>query len=114
MITLTNHVQLIGRLGDDPEMKTMKNNRKLARMRIATSEEYVNKSGEKIREVQWHNLILWDNLAEECMKSLSRGHEIAVAGKLGYRSYLNNFNERKYFAEISVTDLKIISDVESK
>ncbi len=114
MITLTNHVQLIGRLGADPEMKTMKNDRKLARIRLATSEEYVNKTGERIREVQWHNLILWDNLAEKCMKGLSRGHEIAVAGKLGYRAFLDGTNGRKYFAEISVTDLKIISEIEPK
>ena len=62
MNTLKNRVQLIGRLGLDPEVKNLEKGKKVARLSIATNDSYVNKDGEKITETQWHNLVVWGKL----------------------------------------------------
>ena len=59
MNTLRNSVRLVGNLGMDPEVKSFDNNRKLAKISIATNESYKNDKGEKITDTQWHNLVLW-------------------------------------------------------
>ena len=59
MNTLTNSVRLVGNLGMDPEVKSFDNNRKLAKIAIATNETYKNDKGEKVTDTQWHNLVLW-------------------------------------------------------
>jgi len=108
MNKLNNTVQLIGRLGADPEIKTMEENRKLAKMRIATSDEYYNKAGEKVKDTQWHSLLVWGGLAEVCEKYLTKGQEIAIEGKIGYRVYTDKENIKHFITEITVNDLLMI------
>ncbi len=64
MNALKNRVQLIGRLGQDPEVKQVSNGGTLARFSLATTETYKNKAGERVDDTQWHNVVLWGNLAE--------------------------------------------------
>ena len=109
MKNLSNKVQLIGRLGDDPKVKTLETKKKMARISLATSDSYYNKAGEKITETQWHNLVFWGGLAEVCEKYLTKGEEIAVEGRLGYRMYTDKDNNNKYITEVTVTDLLMIS-----
>lgn len=108
MNNLQNTVQLIGRLGADPEIRSFESNRKFARLSIATSDEYFNKKGEKIKQTQWHNLIVWGSLAEVCENYLFKGQEIAIEGKLGYRVFSDKDGNRHFITEITVNELLMI------
>lgn len=109
MANLRNSVQLIGRLGKDPEIKTFDSGRKLATFSIATSETYKNQKGEKVQDTQWHNLIIWGKLADIASKYLKKGSEIAVEGKLVHRMYETAGGEKRYVSEINVNDMVMLS-----
>jgi single-strand DNA-binding protein len=109
MATLRNSVQLIGRLGKDPEIKTLeKSKRKLATVLLATNETYTNQKGEKVEDTQWHNLVVWGRLVNVVSNYLKKGSEIAIEGKLVHRSYETSNGEKKYITEISVNDLVML------
>lgn len=105
MNNLNNKVQLIGKLGNDPEVKTTANNKKVVRLRLATNEIRYNKEGEKTEETQWHNLIVWGGLAGICEKYLKKGEEIAIEGRLSYRMYTDKDNNKQFITEITVNEL---------
>lgn len=107
MKTLRNSVQLIGRLGKDPEVKTFSGKKK-ASFSIATSDSYKNAKGEKVEDTQWHNLVIWGKLAEVAEKYLKKGSEVAVEGKLVHRAYETEKGEKRYFTEINVNDLLML------
>jgi len=102
MNAIVNKVQLIGRLGMDPEMKTLDNGSTLARLSLATDASYKDKSGKKIEETHWHNLVCWNKTAELAEKLLSKGKEVAVEGKLITRSYEDGEGNRRYATEVRV------------
>ena len=108
MNTLKNKVQLIGNLGNAPEIKTLESGSKLARLSVATHETYKNAKGEKVTETQWHNVIAWGKLAEIAEKYLTKGKEVAVQGKLINRSYNDKQGVKKYVTEIEVNDLQML------
>jgi single-strand DNA-binding protein len=87
MNAMKNKVQLIGHLGQLPEIKTIADGKKVAHLNLATSESYKNAKGEKVTDTQWHNIIAWGKLAEIAEKYLQKGTEIAVEGKLITRNY---------------------------
>ncbi|HEX6915950.1 MAG TPA: single-stranded DNA-binding protein [Chitinophagaceae bacterium] len=113
MYALKNKVQLIGNLGTNPEVKQTENGKKLARFSIATNEEYKNAKGERVKETQWHNLVAWGKLAEIIEKYLAKGSEVAVEGKLVYRNYNDKEGVKRYFTEIVVNDLLMLSKAQS-
>jgi single-strand DNA-binding protein len=109
MKSLRNSVQLIGRLGKDPEVKTFgKDNQKKASLSIATTDSYKNAKGEKVEDTQWHNLIIWGKLAEVAGKYLKKGSEVCVEGKLIHRVYETDKGEKRYITEINVNDLVML------
>ncbi len=106
MKSLRNSVQLIGRLGKDPEVKNF-NDRKKAFFSLATSDVYKNQKGEKIEETQWHNVVIWGKLAGIAEKYLKKGNEVAVEGRLIHRVYEVN-GEKRFVTEINVNDLVML------
>lgn len=104
MNTLRNSVRLVGNLGMDPEVKSFDNNRKLAKISIATNETYKNDKGERITDTQWHNLVLWGTQAKFAEDFLKKGDEIAIEGKLSSRSYVDKDGNKKYTTEIVVNE----------
>ncbi len=108
MYTLKNKVQLIGNLGNAPEVKTTENGKKLARFSIATNENYRNAKGEKVKETTWHNLVAWGKVAEIAEKYLTKGKEVAVEGKLINRSYTDKDGNKKYVTEVEVNELLML------
>ena len=78
MYALKNKVQLIGHLGNQPDVRTTENGKKLARFSVATNEVYRNAKGEKITETQWHNLIAWGKLADIAERYMNKGSEVAI------------------------------------
>lgn len=108
MYALKNRVQLIGKLGNAPEVKTLESGKKMARFSVATSENYRNARGEKITETQWHTLIAWGKVAEIAEKFLTKGKDVAIEGKLVNRSYNDKEGNKKYVTEIQVNELLLL------
>jgi single-strand DNA-binding protein len=104
MNSLRNSVRLVGNLGMDPEVKSFDNNKKLARLSLATSESYKNDRGEKITETQWHNLTLWGNLAKFAEDDLKKGDTIANEGRLNNSNYVDKDGNKRYFCEVVVNE----------
>lgn len=108
MSTLKNSVRLVGNLGMDPEVKVFDNNRRLAKLSLATSESYKNEKGEKVTETYWHNVIIWGAQAKFAEDILKKGDEIAIDGKLASRSYVDKDGNKRFITEVIVNEfLKI-------
>ena len=108
MNTLKNKVQLIGNLGADPEIKVFDSGKKKVRLALATSDNYKNANGEKVTDTQWHTLILWGKQADVAERYLQKGSELAVEGRLTYRTYEDKQGEKKYITEILVNELVML------
>jgi single-strand DNA-binding protein len=108
MYALKNKVQLIGNLGNAPEVKNTENGKKLARFSMATNETYRGRTGEKITETTWHNIVAWGKVADIAEKFLTKGKEIAIEGKLINRSYTDKDGIKRYVTEIQVNELLLI------
>jgi single-strand DNA-binding protein len=108
MNALKNRVQLIGNLGADPEIKSFDNDRKMARISIATNEVYTNNKGERVEETQWHTVIAWGKLAEIAEKYLHKGSEVALEGKLVNRSWETKEGEKRYVTEVVAAELVML------
>ncbi|HMQ61788.1 MAG TPA: single-stranded DNA-binding protein [Flavilitoribacter sp.] len=107
MNALKNSVTLIGHLGRDPESKTLENGRMFAKFTLATDEVYRNNDGEKVKETQWHNVILWGKKAESMNGLLKKGKEVVVRGKLTYRTYKDKDGIERSFPEIVASELML-------
>ena len=110
MDALKNKVQLIGNLGNAPEIKSITGGKKMARFSMATNETYRNAKGEKVTETQWHNIVAWGKVAELAEKYLSKGSEIAIEGKLVNRSYTDKDGSKKYITEVQLNELLMLGD----
>jgi|TARA_B110000285_G_scaffold48687_1_gene55126 single-strand DNA-binding protein len=110
MNSLRNKVQLIGNLGNDPEIITLESGKKLAKFSLATNESYKDASGQKIDKVEWHNLVAWGKTCDIIEKYLTKGKEVAVEGKLTSRSYETKEGEKRYITEIVVNELLMLGN----
>jgi single-strand DNA-binding protein len=109
MYTLKNKVQLIGNVGNAPEIKTIQESgKKMARFSIATNEIYRNMRGEKVKETTWHSCVAWGKIAEIIEKYITKGSELAIEGKLINRSYTDKEGTKKYISEIEVNELLML------
>ncbi len=108
MQNLRNRVQLIGRLGQDPEVKTLTSGKKLTTFSIATSDSYRNAKGDKVEDTQWHNVVAWGKVGEIAGEYLSKGQEVALEGKLTHRSYETDNGEKRYITEVNLNELLMI------
>jgi single-strand DNA-binding protein len=109
MNALRNKVQLIGRLGQDPEIKTLESGKKVAHFNLATNESYRNAEGTKIDETTWHSIVAWNGLAELSSKFLSKGREVCIEGRISYRSYTDKNGVQRNVTEIVASDLVMLS-----
>ena len=82
MNTLRNKVQLIGNLGNNPEVISLESGKKLVKFSLATNDSYKNAKGEKVVDTQWHNIIAWNKTAEIIEEYVIKGSEIAIEGKV--------------------------------
>ena len=112
MNALRNRVQLIGRLGQDPEVKQTKNGRTLARFSLATTEIYKDSQGERQEETQWHPIVVWGERAEIAGKYLRKGKEVALEGKLVHRTYDDADGNKKYITEVVVNEFLMLGKKE--
>ncbi len=110
MYALKNKVQLIGNLGNAPEIKRTEGGKKLARFSMATNESYRNTKGEKVTETQWHTLVAWGKVADIAEKFLVKGSEVAIEGKLINRNYTDKEGIKKYVTEVQVAEVLLLGE----
>jgi len=108
MRNLRNTVQLIGNVGQTPELKTFESGTKKVSFSLATNESYKNKKGEKVEETQWHNIVSWGKQAETISKLFNKGTRIALEGKLTSRSYDAKDGTKKYITEIVLNEFMFV------
>ncbi|AVI50454.1 single-stranded DNA-binding protein [Pukyongia salina] len=108
MNALRNKVQLIGRLGQDPEIINLDSGKKLAKFTVATNDSYKNANGERVEDTQWHNVVAWGKTAEIIENYVTKGKEIAVEGKLTHRSYEDKEGIKRYSTEVVCNELLLL------
>lgn len=113
MNTLQNKVQLIGNLGNNPDVRNTESGKKMARVSIATNENYRNAKGETVKETQWHNAIAWGKNAEVIEKYLTKGSQVAIEGKLVNRNYVDKDGIKRYITEVQVNDILLLGSKNS-
>lgn len=106
-MSLRNKITLIGRTGKDVEIVKFENG-KLAKVSLATTDHYTNALGEKVEETQWHSLSAGGKLADIMEKYVEKGKEIAVEGKVIYRTYDDKDGVKRYITEIRVEELVLL------
>lgn len=108
MNSLKNRVTLIGNLGQDPELKTTESGKKVTHFTLATNDGFKNADGQKVNETTWHNIVAWNGLADVAGRYLKKGKEVAVEGRIVYRSYEDKKGATKYITEIVLNDLILL------
>ena len=108
MNALKNKVQLIGHVGQEPEVKAFGEGKKVANISLATNESYTNAKGEKVEETQWHKVKAWGKTAEIIEKYVTKGKEIAIEGKLTYSDYLDKDGVKRYITEVVASDILLL------
>lgn len=106
---MKNRVQLIGRVGQDPEVKTLDGGKKLATVSIATNDVYYKENGDKVEQTEWHRVTAWGKTAEIIEKYVVKGKEIGIEGKLTHRSYDDKNGEKRYVTEIVANEVLLLS-----
>lgn len=102
-----NKVQLIGRLGKDPESKTFDNGGKVCNFSLATTEKFTDREGNKKEITDWHNIKVTGSLAGVCEKYLKKGSLVYVEGSLKTRSWESN-GEKRYITEVNVFSMQML------
>jgi single-strand DNA-binding protein len=110
MKNIQNNVQLVGRLGANPEVKVLNNGSKLARFSVAVSNTYTNKQGEKVTDVQWHSITAWGALAGVVEKLLQKGTQVTIDGRLNARSYINRDGIKVNTTDVVANELFVMQN----
>ena len=103
-----NKVILLGNLGKDPEVRRLDDGRGVANFSLATSETYKNKSGEKVTNTEWHNVVLWSPLADIAENYLKKGSQVYIEGKISNRSYEDKDGVKKYISEVVGREITLL------
>lgn len=108
MNALRNKVQLIGRLGQDPKIITFDEGKSKVNFSVATNESYRDSDGDKVERTQWHDIVAWGSLSEIMGQYLKKGSEVAIEGRLNYRTYDDKDGNTRYVTEIVAKDLLML------
>ena len=109
-----NKVQLVGRLGNTPDIRTFDNGRKMARFSMATNESYIDSKGVNVVNTQWHHLVAWGRAAVQAEKLLTKGAEASIEGKLVHRNYVDKEGVKKYVTEVEVAEILLLESKSHK
>ena len=109
-----NKVILLGRLGQDPELKHTPSGAAVCNFSLATSESWTDKnSGQKQEKTEWSRIVVWGKLAELCNQYLSKGRQAYVEGRLETRSWDDKDGNKRYTTEIKATTVQFIGSVDN-
>ena len=104
---MKNKVQLIGHVGQDPEIKQLENGR-VANFTIATNDSYTNAKGEKVEQTEWHRVSAWGKTVEIIEQLLKKGSHVAIEGKLTHRSYDDKDGNKRFVTEVIANEILLI------
>lgn len=93
----------------DPESKSLDSGKKVTHFTLATNDEYKNGEGQKVKETTWHNIVSWNGLAETAGKYLKKGRQVAVEGRIVYRTYNDKNGVTKNVTEIVANDILFLT-----
>jgi single-strand DNA-binding protein len=108
MNAMKNKVQLIGHVGQEPEIKNFEGGKKVANITLATNEVYYKENGDKVEKTEWHKVKAWGKTAEIIEKYVTKGKEICIEGKLTYSDYLDKNGEKRYVTEVVANDILLL------
>ena len=103
-----NKAILIGFVGNDPEVRYLDNGTPVANFRLATSETYTNRSGEKVTQTEWHSVVLWRGLAEITEKYIKKGSQVYVEGRIRTRTWDDRDGNKRYTTEIIADTMQMM------
>ena len=109
---MINKVTLVGHLGQDPEIRRLENGTPVGRFSLATNESYKDASGELVENTEWHNIVVWRQLAEIAEKILKKGALVYVEGKISYRKYTDKNGIEKTSSDIVCNTFKLMGKKE--
>lgn len=105
---MLNKVMLIGNLGADPELRSTQSGQSVCSLRLATSEKWTDKQGEKQEKTEWHRIVVWGDLAENVAKYCKKGKQIFVEGKLQTRSWEDQEGTTHWSTEVVAMSVKFL------
>ena len=108
MNAMKNKVQLIGHVGQEPEIKTFDGGKKVANITMATNEVYYKENGDKVEQTEWHKVVAWGKTAEIIEKYVTKGLQIGIEGKLSHRSYDDKNGEKRYITEVIANEVLLL------
>ena len=108
MNAMKNTVQLIGNVGNDPEIKNLEGGKKVANITMATNEVYYKENGDKVEQTEWHKVVAWGKTADIIEKYVIKGLQIGVEGKLTHRSYDDKNGEKRYITEVVANEVLLL------
>lgn len=108
-----NSVQIVGHAGKDVILTNFENGNKKATAIIATNDSYTDKNGAKVEQTEWHKVIAWGKKAEDLANSIKKGTEVAIHGKLSYRTFVDSSGSTRYVTEIVVNEFFKIAKITS-
>ena len=105
---MKNSVQLIGHVGQEPEIKNLEGGKKLANISIATNEVYYRENGDKVEQMQWHRVTAWGKTGDIIERFVTKGKEIGIEGKLTHRSYDDKNGNKRFVTEVIANEILLI------
>ena len=109
LYAMKNSVQLIGHVGQEPEIKNLDGGKKLAYFTLATNEVYYRENGDKVEKTEWHRVTAWDKIADIIERFVTKGKEIGIEGKLTHRNYDDKDGNKRYITEVIANEILLIS-----
>ena len=106
---MKNSVQLVGNVGQDPEIRNLEGGKKVVNFNIATSDSYKNEKGEKVEQTEWHRIVAWGNSADIIEKYVVKGNQVGVVGKLTHRTYDDKDGVKRSITEVLVSEVLLMS-----
>ncbi len=95
-----NKVMLIGNLGKDPELRFTPSGNGVCELRVATSESWKDKNGQRQERTEWHRVVVWGKQAESCGQYLNKGRQVFIEGSIRSRQYDDKEGQKRYITEV--------------
>lgn len=105
---MINKATLVGNVGNEPEVRNLENDVKVATFSLATSERYTDKNGQRQERTEWHRIAVWRSLANVVEQYVHKGSQVYVEGRITYRQYKDKDGNERYTTEIVATELKLL------
>lgn len=103
-----NRAILVGNLGADPELRFTQGGQAILRLRLATTESYLNRDRERQERTEWHTIVVWGNRAEALNKILAKGRSLCVEGRIQTRSWDDKDGNKRYSTEINAQNVVLL------